>query len=101
MRLAMQIRLPVEPFNTYLRDRTAGQKLLQILDEIRPEVAYFTEQGAQRGIFMVVNVEDSAQVPALAEPFFLVFEADVEFHIAMTPEDLARSDLDGLAERYA
>jgi hypothetical protein len=29
-------------------------------------------------------------VPTLAEPFFLTFNAEVQFRIAMTPEELAR-----------
>jgi len=45
--------------------------------------------------------EDSSEVPALAEPFFLTFNAEVEFRIAMTPEDLARSGLDALGKKWA
>jgi hypothetical protein len=47
------------------------------------------------------NVTDPSQIPAFAEPFFLSFNAEVRFHIAMTPEDLGRAGLEALGKRYA
>jgi hypothetical protein len=49
----------------------------------------------------VVNVNSPSDVPALAEPFFLTFNAEVEFRIAMTPEDLSRANLDALGKKWA
>ena len=49
---------------------------------------------------MVVDVPNSAGIPALAEPWYLNFNADVEFRIAMTPEDLAKAGLDELGEKW-
>jgi hypothetical protein len=39
-------------------------------------------------------------VPALSEPFFLAFGADVHFHIVMSPEDLGRAGLDALGSKW-
>jgi hypothetical protein len=47
-----------------------------------------------------VNVVDSSEVPAFAEPWFLTFNAQVEFRIAMTPEDLGRANLDALGKKW-
>lgn len=79
---------------------TAASKLNRILDAIKPEAAYFTEQNGQRGAILIVNVADPSKVPALAEPWFLVFEADVQFHIVMTPEDLKKASLDEIAKQW-
>jgi hypothetical protein len=49
----------------------------------------------------VVNVNSPSDVPALAEPWFLTFNAEVEFRIAMTPEDLSRASLDALGKKWA
>ncbi len=101
MRMLMHVRFPLEPFNSAVRNGTAGEKIQRILESIKPEAVYFTEQNGHRGGTLVVNVQDSSEVPALAEPFFLTFNAEVEFRIAMTPEDLARSGLDALGKKWA
>lgn len=56
---------------------------------------------ARRGATFVVNVNGPSDVPALAEPLFLTFNAEVEFRIAMTPEDRARASLDALGKKWA
>ncbi|MGA2557470.1 MAG: hypothetical protein ABSG04_14485 [Verrucomicrobiota bacterium] len=42
------------------------------------ETAYFTEFGGQRGAVLIVDLPDLSKVPSLAEPWFLIFQADVE-----------------------
>ncbi len=100
MRMLMNIIFPLEPFNSAVRDGTVGSKMQAILEQIKPEAVYFTEQHGQRGGVLVVDVKEASDVPALAEPWFLTFEADVEFRIAMTPGDLARADLDNLGKTW-
>jgi hypothetical protein len=101
MRMLMHVHLPLEPFNTAVRDGSAGPKIQRIIEAIQPEAVYFSEQDGKRGGVLVVNVEDSSQVPALAEPWFLFFNAEVEFRIAMTPEDLARANLEEPGKKWA
>src|SRR5271163_2913296 len=100
MRMLMQVKFPIEPFNTYVKEGSAGAKMQKILGDIKPEAAYFTAIQGHRGGILVVNLEDSSNIPGLAEPFFLVFNATVEFHPAMTPEDLGRSGLDALGKKW-
>jgi len=101
MRMLMHVQLPLEPFNTAVRDGSVGQKMQRILEAIKPEAAYFTEQDGRRGGTLVVNVNDPSEVPALAEPWFLLFNAEVEFRVAMTPEDLGRANLGALGKKWA
>ena len=101
MRMLMQVHLPLEPFNTAVRDGSAGQKIQKILEAIKPEAVYFSEQNGHRGGVLVVNVNNPSDVPPLAEPWFLTFNAEVEFRIAMTPEDLGRANLESLGKKWA
>ena len=101
MRMLMHVRFPPEPFNSAVRDGSAGPKIQKILEAIRPEAAYFSEHHGRRGGTFVVNVNSPSDVPMLAEPFFLTFDAEVEFRIAMTPEDLAHAGLDALGKKWA
>jgi hypothetical protein len=50
---------------------------------------------------MVVDMEDPSRIPALAEPWFLTFNANVEFRVVMTPEDLRKAGLDDLGKKWA
>ncbi len=101
MRMLMHVQFPLEPFNTAVRDGSVGQKIQRILEAIKPEAAYFSEQNGRRGGTLVVNVKDPSEVPMFAEPWFLTFNAEVEFRIAMTPEDLARASLEALGKKWA
>ena len=56
MRMLLQVQFPLEPFNTAVRDGSAGPKIQKILDAIKPEAVYFTEQNGHRGGTLVVNV---------------------------------------------
>lgn len=101
MRVIMLVQFPIEPFNTAARNGTVGAKIKQILDAIKPEATYFTERDGRRGAIFVVDMQNSSDIPRLAEPLFLSFNAEVEFRIAMTPEDLAHADLNALGKKWA
>ena len=101
MRMLLHVKVPHEPFNTAVREGTAGTKLRRILDELKPEAVYFTEYQGRRGWILIINVDNPSRVPAIAEPFFLTFNADCEFHIVMTPEDLAKAGLDELGKKWS
>lgn len=72
----------------------------RILDEIKPEAAYFTSQDGHRGGIIVVDLDKASDIPRLAEPFFLELNAEVELHPVMTPEDLAQAHLDTLGKTW-
>ncbi|MGD0298902.1 MAG: panthothenate synthetase [Bryobacteraceae bacterium] len=101
MRMLMHLQFPLEPFNSAVRDGSAGQKIQKILEAIKPEAAYFCEHNGHRGGTLVVNLKDASEIPTFAEPWFLTFNAHVEFRVAMTPEDLGRANLDALGKKWA
>jgi hypothetical protein len=100
MRMLMQVKIPHEPFNTAVRNGTAGKTMSRILEDLRPEAAYFSEVDGHRGGILIVDVPDPSRVPALAEPWFLQFNADVSFRIVMSAEDLGRAGLEALGKKW-
>jgi hypothetical protein len=98
--MIMKVSLPVEPFNAAVRDGSAGAKIGRILEDIKPEAVYFWEDDGERGGILVVDVPNPSRIPALAEPWFLTFNAKVEFKIVMTPEDLKGAGLESIGARY-
>ena len=101
MRVLLDVKIPHDAFNAAVRDGSAGDKLKRILEATKPEAVCFTERGGQRGAIMVVNLDDPSKIPTFAEPWFLTFNADVQFHVAMTPEDLTRAGLDALGKQWS
>lgn len=101
MKMLLTATMPHEPFNSLVRDGSAGKILGQILEAMKPEAAYFTEQHGMRCAIFVVNVQSGSDVPKFAEPFFLKFEADCEFRILMSPEDLQKAGLEQIGKTWA
>ncbi len=101
MRMLMQVRIPHKEFNAAVKDGSVGEKIKRILEDTKPQTVYFTEYNGQRGAVMIIDLADPSKVPSFAEPWFLTFNADVEFHIVMTPEDLGRSGLNELGKKWA
>jgi len=91
MRMMMQMSIPVESGNHAARTGALGASMQKILEAIKPEAAYFGSFDGQRGGFIVFDLQDPSQIPAIAEPFFLAFNAKVTFFPVMTPQDLAKA----------
>jgi hypothetical protein len=100
MRMLLQVIFPNEEFNEAVRDGTAGGKLQKIISEANPTAVYFVEDEGKRSVFLVLEVENSWEIPGLAEPWYLTFNAEARFRIAMTPDDLALAGLDELGGRW-
>jgi hypothetical protein len=100
MRFVMHVSFPPEKFNKALLDGSAAAKMGTILEATKPEAAYFTAVGGRRGGFLIVNMNETSEMPKLAEPWFLLFDASVEFFPTMTPADLQKADIDGVAKKW-
>jgi hypothetical protein len=91
MRFLVKMHIPIEAGNKALRDPEFGSKMKELLSEMKAEAAYFTTVNGQRGGYIVVNLDDASKIPAIAEPLFFWFKADIEFIPVMLPEDLAKA----------
>ena len=49
----------------------------------------------------IVDINDPSQIPSFSEPFYLNFNAECEFRIAMSPEDLGKAGLDQLGKQWS
>lgn len=101
MRMLVHAKFPHESFNAAVRDGSIGDKIGRILAELKPEAVYFTEFDGRRSAVMIVDVADASKIPMFAEPWFLVFNADVEFHPVMSPDDLKRAGLDVMGKKWS
>ena len=102
MRCMMKVSIPVEQGNEAAKNGTLGSTIESILSELKPESAYFSDWDGQRTGFIVFNLKETSQIPAVAEPWFLAFNARLEFHPCMNVDDLksAKSGIEWAVRNY-
>jgi hypothetical protein len=87
----MKAEWPVEVSNAAIKNGSMPKTVQAILDEQKPEAAYFLASNGKRTALLVIDLQDSSQIPAVAEPWFLAFNASIEFTPVMNPEDLMKA----------
>lgn len=100
MQMLINVKFPHKEFNEYVKDGTIGGKIKKILDDTKPKAVYFTEFWGHRSVIMIVDVASESDVPRIAEPWFLLFNADVKFNVVMTPEILEKAGLEELGKKW-
>ena len=91
MRFLVKVNIPVEAGNEAAKAKKLGTTVQSILADLKPEAVYFTDDNGQRTVFLVLEMQDASRISAIAEPWFLAFNARVEIHPVMIPEDLAKA----------
>jgi len=100
MRFILQAILPPEKFNRMALEGAVSQKLNRILEETKPEAAYFVAIEGKRCAMLVINMESASEIPKYAEPWFINFDAEVNFMPAMIPDDLKKAGLEEVVRKW-
>jgi hypothetical protein len=103
MRMLLRVSIPVEAGNAAAKAGTLGSTVEGILAELKPEAAYFfADDSGNRCGSIVFDMKDSSQIPAIAEPWFLAFNAKVSFRPVMSLQDLAKGGpgIEKAAKKY-
>ena len=89
MRMLLRVSIPTEAGNAAMKAGMFGPTVERILADLKPEAAYFlADDNGNRSGSIVFDMQDTSQMPAVAEPWFLAFNAKVSVRPVMTPQDL-------------
>ena len=91
MRFMIKVSFPVERGNELLKDPQFGHKMEQLLADMKAEAAYFCPVDGQRGMYIIINMDDASELAAKAEPLFFWLHADIDAFPVMKLEDLAKA----------
>ncbi len=103
MRILLRCSFDPEKTDELIKEGRLGETMAPILEDLQPEAAYFTDVEGFRGGYLVVNIEDASQIPAMTEPLLLELGATLHMQPVMTPEDLqgaAGEAMQQMGQRY-
>jgi len=99
MRTMIRISIPVDAGNKAIQDGSLPKIMADTLERLKPESAYFyTDRGVRTGI-LIVDFNDVSEIPVIAEPLFMGFNAAVEFIPVMNAEELKKGLSKAMSQR--
>ncbi len=104
MRTIVTFSIPVEKGNELIKSGKIGEVLESIIEDLKPETAYFyIDDSGQRAGAFVVDIDDPLGVPKVVEPLFLGLSARVSTRPAFGLEDMANlgEALGPIVQKYA
>jgi len=103
MRMMIKFSFPVEPGNDLVGSGKVNRVFQSIMEDLKPEAAYFFPENGQRAGLLVVNMTDSSDLAKMLEPFWFGLKADVSATPVMNGEDLQKGlgGIKGIVKRFA
>jgi hypothetical protein len=103
MRMMVTVSMPTEETNAAIKSGKLMPAIQQMMADLKPEAAYFTsDDNGCRSAIVVFEMTHASEMPKIAEPWFLGFNAKINFRPVMNPQDLAAAgpDLERMAKSH-
>lgn len=102
MRVMVKFRFSAEVGNEIIRSGKIDKMMQGIMEDLKPEAAYFYPEEGDRAGLMVFDMTDSSQVAQTLERFWFGLKAKVELTPVMNGEDLQKglSDIPAIVAKY-
>lgn len=91
MRVLVRAMIPTSAGNKMVKDPNFLKNVEDYIQKFNCEASYFLEVNGNRTMVLVLDLPSTDMIPAVAEPLFQNFEANVEIHPAMNLDDLKKA----------
>ena len=91
MRVLVRAMIPTSAGNKMVKDPNFLKNLEDYIRRFNCEASYFTEVNGNRTMVLVLDLASPDMIPAIAEPLFQGYEANVEIHPAMNLDELKKA----------
>ncbi|MCW3842600.1 hypothetical protein ONA70_21095 [Micromonospora yasonensis] len=88
MRVLMTVEIDTDAGNRGIQDGSLPKAIQAALTQLKPEAAYFTTRHGHRTGYFVFDLREPAQMPQVAEPFFIGLNARIDMTPVMNAEDV-------------
>jgi hypothetical protein len=88
MRTMLRVTMDTETTNRAAKDGSLQKAIERLFEDLKPEAAYFTANDGRRSAMFFFDMQDSSQLPVIAEPLFQTLGARLEVQPAMNREEL-------------
>jgi len=88
MRLMLRFVIPVEKGNEAEADGSLAIAIKNLVEQIKPEAAYFHLQDGKRAGTLFFEESDQARMPVINEPLFAKLNASIDIQPAIRLDEL-------------
>jgi hypothetical protein len=90
MRMLLKATIPTELGNRAIKDGSFAKAMEAVMTKLKPEAAYFVAERGRRCAMIFFDMQNSSDIPAIAEPLFAQLHAEIELLPVMNAADLQK-----------
>ncbi|MFI6844310.1 hypothetical protein OG535_38405 [Kitasatospora sp. NBC_00085] len=90
MRVMLRAHFDTQVSNEAIKDGSLPKIMESMVERLKAEAAYFGPSEGGRSCTLVFDLQDSSQLPTIAEPLFQKLGAKIEIQPVMNPADLQK-----------
>jgi hypothetical protein len=90
MHMMLRVTMPTDKGNAVIEDGSLAKLIENTMKQTQAEAAYFTTMNGKRSALFFFDMKDASEIPAIAEPLFVAFHAEIELSPVMNVAELQK-----------
>ncbi|MBA3233452.1 MAG: hypothetical protein H0T17_05855 [Propionibacteriales bacterium] len=90
MRMMLKAQMDTAVASKAIQEGRMPTVMQTMMEKLKPEAAYFGPGDGKRTAYIIFQMDDPSQLPAISEPLFSEFNARVDIFPVMDRDDLEK-----------